>query len=35
MPRRGSAIRGLIELIVCTAISVSLLKGFLVEGFLI
>ena len=35
MPRRGSAIRGLVELIACTAISVSLLKGFLVEGFLI
>ena len=35
MPRRGSAIRGLLELIACTAISVSLLKGFLVEGFLI
>lgn len=35
MPRRGSAIRGLLELVVCTAISVSLLKGFLVEGFLI
>ena len=35
MLRRGSAIRGLLELIACTAISVSLLKGFLVEGFLI
>jgi signal peptidase I len=35
MPRRGSPIRGLLELIACTAISVSLLKGFLVEGFLI
>ena len=43
MPRHGepgsgkgrSSVRGLIELVVCTAISASLLKAFLVEGFLI
>ena len=35
MARGGSALRGLAELVTCIAIAVTLLKGFLVEGFLI
>ncbi|MBQ16170.1 MAG: hypothetical protein CMJ65_03490 [Planctomycetaceae bacterium] len=35
MARGGSAVRGLAELVTCIAIAVTLLKGFLVEGFLI
>ncbi len=35
MSRGEGAVRGLIELVICIAIAVTLLKGFLVEGFLI